>query len=92
MLFRFVVVSRWFRMGIPVVTAEGIGDYPLNLSVDRTELLRRPCLNFFHCGGVESQQEAFACFFLCHSIILADGCCDVAPSREWMTRRIGICG
>ena len=41
------------------VAAQGIGDNPLNLSVDRPEFLSRPPLHLCHHLRVETQQETF---------------------------------
>lgn len=49
-----------------VVAAEGIGDYPLELAVERAKFLRGPRLDPFHGCGIEAQKEALYRFFLCH--------------------------
>lgn len=41
------------------VAAQGIGDNPLNLSVDRPEFLSRPSLHLCHHLRVKTQQETF---------------------------------
>lgn len=66
------LLRRCFSVGSRIaatapVTAECIDDYPLNLPVDRTKFLRRPSLDFFHCGGVKAEQEALSGFFFSHS-------------------------
>lgn len=53
---------------IAMIPAEGIGYYPLYLTVDRTEFLSGPCLHFFHSGGIKAQKETFPGFFLCHGL------------------------
>ncbi len=46
-------------IGGAFVAAQGIGDNPLNLSVDRPEFLSRPPLHLCHHLRVETQQETF---------------------------------
>lgn len=43
-----------------MVAAEGIVDYPLELTVDRAELVGCPALDSFHGGGINPQQKPFA--------------------------------
>lgn len=62
------VWSGWAfgRWGGAVVAAEGVGDYPLELAVERAKLLSGPRLDLFHGCGIEAQKEALDRFFLCH--------------------------
>ena len=54
------------------VASEGVGNYPLELAVDRAEFLLGPGLHFFHSGSVEPEQEAFCGFFFRHDCLVVE--------------------
>lgn len=51
---------------LSAMAAEGLGDNPLELAVDRAEFLRGPLFHQLHRGGVEPQQESPALLFVGH--------------------------